>query len=67
MENEGRMDGENTCEVLMGFGSEMFSFYAVLTLNIRHQTRVPEAQGSDGGWDSRGGSWRIAFLEAPDF
>ena len=56
MENEGRMGRENTCEVLTGFGSEMFSFYAVLTLDIRHQTRVPGAQGSDGGWDSRGGS-----------
>lgn len=47
VENEGRMDRENACEVLTGLGSEVFSFYAMLTLNVRHQTRVPEAQGSE--------------------
>lgn len=66
VEREGRIGRENTHEVLVGFGSKRFSFYAVLTLDIRHQTRVAEAQGSGAGWDSRTGSWRIPFLKAPD-
>ena len=55
---------ENTHEVLVGLGSKMLSFYAVLTLNIRHQIRVAGAQESSASWDSRAGSWGISFLKA---
>lgn len=63
VESEGRLGREKKHEVLVGFGSKMFSFYAVLTLDIRHQIRVAGAQGSGASWDSRAGSWRISFVK----
>lgn len=53
---EWRRDKENECQVLTGFGSYMLSFCGELTLDIRHQTRVPGAPRSGGSWDSRAAS-----------
>lgn len=66
VESEGRLGREKKHEVLVGFGSKMFSFYAVLTLDIRHQIRVAGTQ-LGASWDSRAGSWTISFVKAPDF